>query len=195
MLRVPEEITHKGVKLSEALVAHKRWLNDEPGGEQLVWADADLGRANLFRANLVGAYLGHANLAGASLGRTNLANANLANANLANAYLSHAYLADADLTGANLADAYLADTTGNMREIKSAQFDTWPIAWTQSLDGQTTLQIGCERHDVELWRRSDPRWIDAMDQRATKWWAKYRDVVLALVDASPAVPYGQGSDT
>lgn len=58
-------------------------------------------------------------------------------------------------------------------------------------EGQTVLQIGCQRHPLEMWEKSDPRWIKKLDRGATEWWAQYRDVVLALVKASPAVPYGK----
>jgi uncharacterized protein YjbI with pentapeptide repeats len=119
--------------------------------------------------------------------RANLTRANLTGADLTGAYLTGANLAGADLNGADL-----NGVRGNLREVKTAQFDQWPITWTTSPDGEVTLQIGCQRHPLDLWRKSDPRWIAAMDSRATAWWGKYRDVVLALVDASPAVPYGKG---
>lgn len=96
----------------------------------------------------------------------------------------------ANLYEANLRGADLSGVAGNMREVKSAQFDKWPITWTCSADGVTTLQIGCQKHPLDMWIKSDPRWIAALDLNATEWWAKYRDVVLALVAASPAVPHG-----
>ena len=144
----------------DILNKHGKWLRGENDGE----------RANLARANLAGAYLADANLA----------DANLADANLARAYLARAYLADANLNGVR----------GNMREVKSAQFDKWAITWIRAPDGETTLQIGCQRHPLAVWGKSDPHWIAALDTGATEWWAQYRNIVLALVKASPAVPYG-----
>ena len=44
-------------QLNEVLEKHKKWINDEPGGER-----ADLRRANLQGANLRGADLWEANL-------------------------------------------------------------------------------------------------------------------------------------
>jgi hypothetical protein len=111
--------------------------------------------------------------------------ANLGGADLWGANLGGADLGDADIMGANLRSA-----SGNLREVKSAQFDTWPITWTCAPDGITILQIGCQRHALDMWIKSNPRWIAAMDARATEWWGKYRDVVLALVQASPATPWG-----
>ena len=115
--------------------------------------------------------------------------ANLARANLVGADLTDADLTGADLANANLTGSYLAGARGNMREVKSAQFDIWPITWTCAPDGVTTLQIGCQRHDLDLWVKSDPRWISVMDSRAAEWWGRYRDVVLSLVQASPATAW------
>ena len=152
---------------------------------------ADLTDANLARANLADANLARAYLAGANLTRANLVDACLADANLADANL-----AGADLTGANLARACLADaclwgTSGNMVEVRSMQVDLWAVTWTTSFDGEVIVQIGCQRHPLRLWEKSDPRWIAAMDGRATEWWAKWREPLLAIVKANPAVPFGQ----
>ncbi len=184
-------------ELKEVIRLHGLWMRGDQAGRR-----AYLAGANLAGANLAGAYLAGANLAGANLADANLADANLARAYLADANLARAYLADANLAGANLAGANLADANladanlagarGNMREIKSAQFDTWPVTWTRARDGVTTLQIGCQRHDLELWRKADPRWIAAMDGNAPAWWEQYGAIVLALVDASPAVMWGAG---
>lgn len=159
-MRHPDDTLHNGQTLAETLRLHRMWRSGEEGGSR-----ADLARADLARANLAGANLADAYLAGA----------NLARANLARAYLE----------GANLAGA-----TGNMRQVKSAHFDLWPIAWTTAPDGVVTVQIGCQRHPLDLWRTGPPEWIAKMDRHATDWWARYRAVVLALVESSPAVPYG-----
>ena len=54
-------------KLSKILELHKKWINNEPGGEQANLGGADLGRADLRRANLGGANLEGADLGGADL--------------------------------------------------------------------------------------------------------------------------------
>lgn len=105
--------------------------------------------------------------------------------------LGYADLRGANLRGADLRGANLWGAIGNMREVKTAHFDRWEIAWTTDPTGQVTIQIGCQRHDLTRWEKSDPRWIAALDHDATEWWGKYRDVVLTLVKASPATPYGQ----
>ena len=157
---------------------------------------ADLTGANLTGADLTDAYLTGAdltgaNLTGADLTDANLTGADLTDANLTGANLTDAYLTRANLFGTNLVDANLDGVLGNMKEVKSAQFETWPITLTQPPDGEPVLQIGCQRHPLSRWEKSDPRWIAAMDGGATEWWAKHRDLVLAFAKASPAVPYGE----
>ena len=103
--------------------------------------------------------------------------ANLRDANLRGADLWEANLACANLLGANLADANLAGAIGNMREMRSAQFETWPVTIIAG-----TMQIGCQRHSLDLWRKSDPRWIATLDRNATEWWQKWGDVCLKLAE-------------
>jgi hypothetical protein len=118
----------------------------------------------------------NANLSGADLNGANLRWANLSGANLRWADLSGANLRWANLSGANLRWAI-----GNMREIKSAQFDQWPVTWSADV-----LAIGCQQHAIEKWRTADSRWIAAMDSQASDWWSRYGALVLQLIDASPA---------
>ena len=201
-------------ELKAILADHALWRRGE-GGKQANLRQADLSGADLRGANLRGANLRGADLSGADLRGADLRGANLIGADLRWVDLSGASLSGANLNGADLSGAYLrwadlsgaylrwADLSGadlngvfgNMCEVKSAQFDIWPLAWTCSPNGVTTLQIGCQRHDLELWRKSDPRWIAVMDSKATDWWAKYRDPILALVDASLATPWGKPDST
>ena len=152
---------------------------------------ADICDADLFDANLRGANLRWTNLCGANLSAADLFDATLRGAHLFAANLYGADLYDANLRWTNLSGATLWGTIGNMSEIKSAHFDTWALAWTMSPDGEATLQIGCQSAPLSKWIESDPDWIDGLDEGATEWWAKYRDIVLTLVQASPAVPYGK----
>jgi hypothetical protein len=116
-------------------------------------------------------------------------------ANLHGADLYGANLCGANLRGANLCEANLHGANGNMKEIKSAMFDTWQINWIQSPEQITHLQIGCQRHGLEKWHNADPEWINIMAPNATEWWNKYGAIILALVDASPAVPYGKPTES
>ena len=95
-------------KLNEILEKHRKWLNDEEGGER-----ADLSGANLSGANLSGANLSWANLSGADLSGANLSEANLSGANLSWADLSGADLSWADLSGADLRGADLREVIYN----------------------------------------------------------------------------------
>jgi hypothetical protein len=204
--RRPKEITHKGVCLSDALRAHRLWVFGYQSGERLDWRGADLNKVWLDGASLVDASLEGACLNCASLNRVSLGGARMNRVSLIGALLDSASLDGASLVGASLNYASLdrasldrasldgvslIGATGNMREIKSAQFDTWPITWTTAPDGVVTLQIGCQKHPLNLWIKSDPRWIAAMGDDATEWWTRYRDPVLALVQASPAKPWGE----
>ena len=94
-------------ELQEILDKHKKWLNDEDGGEKANLRGADLRGANLEDANLRCANLRCANLRGADLRGANLRCANLEDANLRGADLRGANLEDADLRGANLRGANL----------------------------------------------------------------------------------------
>ena len=104
-------------KLKEILERHRKWLNNEDGGERadlcganLCGADlcgANLYGADLCGANLYGADLCEANLCGANLYGADLCEANLRGANLCGAYLYGADLCEANLRGANLCGADL----------------------------------------------------------------------------------------
>ena len=127
-------------KLKEILERHRKWLNNEDGGERAYLGGADLGGAdlgganlyganlrgaNLYGANLHGADLGGADLGGADLGGANLYGANLRGANLYGADLGGANLYGANLRGANLCGADLggADLGGaNLRGAKNIPF-------------------------------------------------------------------------
>ena len=64
--------------LQKVLELHKKWLNDEPGGERANLCNADLrGANNLCDANLRGANLCDADLFDADLRGANLRNADL----------------------------------------------------------------------------------------------------------------------
>ena len=195
-------------QIKEALKKHADWLRGKEGGARANLDGAYLEGANLEGANLRGAYLEGANLRGAYLWGANLRGANLdgaylegANlegANLRGAYLRGAnlrgaYLRGAYLRGANLRGAYLwgANLTcfGNMKEIRTMQVDTWKISYTAD-----TLQVGCQRHPIDKWRKWDTvagrKWIEQMDSKALEWADRNLGLVLQIIDANPATPTG-----
>lgn len=121
-------------ELMSILDLHKKWLNNEDGGERadLRYANlqdvllrgkslqganlygADLRSAYLRGTNLQGADLRYANLQDIDLQRTNLASADLHWSNLQDSYLQGANLQGANFSGAVLTEANFsgADTTG-----------------------------------------------------------------------------------
>jgi len=210
-MRQPSEIKIGDTTLAEVLRLHGLWRAGDPAGKRadlreayLRWAwlrgadlrGADLREAYLRGANLRGANLRRADLRGANLSDADLSEADLREANLRGADLREAdlrgaNLREANLRGADLSEAYLRGAVGNKHEIKSAHFDTWDMAWTMSPDGAAWLQIGCERYPVEDWRAFDDERIAKMDEDALPWWRKNRELVLKLVDDSPAVAWGR----
>ena len=166
--------TYTKEQLAEILNLHKKWVNGEKGGV----------KANLSGANLSGANLSGANLFRADLSEANLSGANLSGANLFRADLHGADLSEADLYRANLCETNLL-CLGNMKQIKNLQFDKWRIGYTKD-----TLQIGCQRHLIEKWKKwkteAGKVWVSKMDVDALTWAEKYLDLVLTIIDKSPA---------
>jgi hypothetical protein len=167
--------------VTQILADHALWV-EGTGGKC-----ADLQEANLQGANLQDANLRGANLRGANLWGANLREAYLWGANLQEAYLQGANLRGANLQGANLQGANLQDATGNMREIRTMHIDTWPVTYTAD-----TLQIGCQSHSIEKWRKWDTeagrKWVSQMDSKALDWADRNLGLILQMIDANPATP-------
>ncbi|WP_241043680.1 pentapeptide repeat-containing protein [Achromobacter xylosoxidans] len=139
------------------------------------------------RAYLGGAYLGGADLGGAYLGGAYLGGADLGGADLGGADLGGAYLGGADLRGAYLGElSSIRGASGNLREIKAIQCDTWPVTYTA-----THMQIGCQFHELERWWSFSDEQIARMDTSALEWWQKWRPVLHTIITMSPAVPGGE----
>ena len=112
---------------------HKKWLNNEHGGERANLREANLHEANLreaelSEANLSGAELSEANLSGADLHWADLRwadlrGANLHRANLRGADLSEANLHRADLRGAELHRANLRGAELRGADLRGAELD------------------------------------------------------------------------
>ena len=94
-------------ELKEILEKHKKWLNDERGGEKADLRKADLRCANLSNIDLQYADLYDAYLRGADLRGADLKYADLREADLRGADLREADLQGADLRGADLKFAIL----------------------------------------------------------------------------------------
>jgi len=205
-------------QIKEALKKHADWLHGKEGGGRANLEEANLEGAYLRGANLRGANLEEANLRRANLEEANLRGANLWGANLEGAYLEGAYLEEANLRRANLEEANLRGAKlwganleganleganleeanlegayftcfGNMKEIRTMQVDTWKISYTAD-----TLQVGCQRHPIDKWRKWDTvagrKWIEQMDSKALEWADRNLGLVLQIIDANPATPTG-----
>ena len=181
--------------LTKILEAHKLWLHHK-GGQRAnlrgavlrgaVLSDADLSRADLSRAVLNRADLSRADLSRADLSRADLRGADLSGADLRDASLSGASLSgadlrDASLSGADLSGADLWSVIGNKYQIKSMQLETYSITYTAEV-----IQIGCQRHTIDEWRKFDDGTIAGMDTDAFGWWCKWKDFIFKAIELSPA---------
>lgn len=99
-------------------------------------------------------------------------------ADLSGAELSGVNLSDADLNGASFKNAYLSDVTGNMKELRSMQIETYTIAYTN-----TIMQIGCENHLINDWFKFDDGRILKMDgKKALKFWRKWKPILKLIIE-------------
>ena len=155
-------------KLKEILERHRKWLNDEDGGER-----ADLREANLRGANLRGANLCEANLYGADLYGANLRGANLRGADLYGANLYGADLYGADLREANLREA-------NLRGAKNIPFI--PLVCPER--GSFTAFKKCGSYIIELLIPQDAKRCSATTRKCRASYAKV--VAITIMDGSQA---------
>ena len=141
--------------------------------------NANLSNTDLRNADLSGADLSYANLRYADLSEANLSDADLSYADLRYADLRNAALSGADLSDADLSNADLCWCIGNMREIKSAQFDTYEVTWSKD-----SLAIGYQQHLIKEWWQFDDATITKMDGDMLLWWKKWKLVLQQIVEMS-----------
>ena len=129
-MRKISEVFINGVCLKEILEKHKKWLNEEDGGERadLSYADlrdadlsyTDLRNADLSSAILRGVDLSDSDLRGADLRGANLSNSDLRDAVLRRTNLRDAVLRNADLSYVNLKGADLSYANLNGADLRGA---------------------------------------------------------------------------
>ena len=107
-------------RLKQILELHKKWLDDEEGGERADLSWANLSEANLSKADLSKANLSEADLSKADLSWADLSWANLSKADLSEADLSEADLSEADLSWANLSKANLSEANLSWANLSEA---------------------------------------------------------------------------
>ncbi|HJI88904.1 MAG TPA: pentapeptide repeat-containing protein [Oscillospiraceae bacterium] len=160
-------------KLKEILERHRKWLNDEDGGERANLYEANLYGANLREADLREADLREADLYGANLREANLYGANLYGANLYGANLREANLREANLYGANLYGA-------NLREAKNIPFI--PLVCPER--GSFTAFKKCGSYIIELLIPQDAKRCSATTRKCRASYAKV--VAITNMDGSQA---------
>ena len=109
-------------ELEDILKKHKKWLNNQNGGERANLIDADLSYLNFKKVDLRCAKMTSVNLTHADLTDTVLKNADLTDTNLAFANLKRANLKGTDLTNTTIWDTIFSNAGG--KSIISIQLNT-----------------------------------------------------------------------
>ena len=130
----PEEIR-------KVLVAHKKWLEDEEGGERADLSGADLSDADLSGANLRRADLRYADLSDADLSSADLSDADLRDANLRRANLRRANMRRANMRRANLRRANLRGADLSGADLDFASLPLWCGSLKMLIDERIEKQV------------------------------------------------------
>ena len=108
-----------------------------------------------------------------------LAGVDLEDADLKDADLRGASLIDANLVGADLGDADLVGASGNLKELKTMQIETYLISFTKDI-----LQIGCKSFSHTEWKNFSDDEINKMDSQALSFWNKWKDFIFKAIELS-----------
>ena len=165
-------------KLKEILERHRKWLNDEDGGERANLRGANLRGVNLRGADLREANLREANLRGVNLRGADLREANLREANLRGVNLRGADLREANLRGADLRGADLREA--NLRGAKNIPFI--PLVCPEK--GSFTAFKKCGSYIIELLIPQDAKRCSATTRKCRSSYAKV--VAITNMDGSQA---------
>ena len=148
-------------------------------GTNLSWADLSKSKFNFCKFDLVN--LSDVNLTNSLLNTcsfkfTQLMGADLRGADLFQSDLSWADLTNAKLRGAsvymtNLHDAILPE---NMLVLNTPE---WQVTFIDE-----NIQIGCKSYSREEWDQFDDLEIEYMGSNATKFWSKYKTMILMMSD-------------
>ena len=170
--------------INKVLELHKKWLNNDEGGEHANLSNADLSYADLRDTDLSNADLSYADLSGANLGDANLSGANLSGANLSDADLRYANLSDAKniLNSANYILAHFDKTDEGIIAYKTfgayrQPNPSWEIkpgaTLEETVNPNRTNECGCgvnvgtlawvkENCKGDIWKCLI-RWVDLAD--------------------------------
>lgn len=154
----------------------------------LDYTNKNLKNKNLSNRFIINTVFDNANLSGANLERSVFYGCSFKGTNLTNANLKAANFFGANMTGVYLGDADIEDTIGNMREIKSALFDTFPITWITEPDGTYMVQFGCQKRPGDKWKNTSES-INRVHPEGYEWFKKYKELMIEMVESSPAIPH------
>jgi hypothetical protein len=177
-----------GARLVGAILDGARLDGARLDGARLVGAILDGARldgaklvgAILDGARLDGARLDGAKLVGAILDGARLVGARLDGARLVGAILDGARLDGARLDGARLVGASLKNCKWGPLTIQRAPIAISIPNYWQVYILDSHMQIGCELHSFEEWRKFKDSRIKLMDDQALAFWKQYGPALLAM---------------
>ena len=139
-------------ELKVVLEKHRKWLNNEDGGERASFSCTDLCGADFRGTDLRGADFRGTDLRGADF-------------------------SGADLRGANFRGADLRDAILRGAKLSVIHTDIWTIYIHPD-----TVRIGCKHFTHEGWLSFSDEEIAAMESRALDWWRVWKPVVAATIE-------------
>ena len=122
-------------RLNEIIEKHKKWLNNEDGGEcaDLSYSDlrySNLSHSDMRHSDLRGSDMSHSDLRGSDMSHSDLNHSNMIHSNLRYSNLIHSDMRHSDLRYSNLShsDMRHSDLRGS-----NLDYSGWPL-WCGSLD-------------------------------------------------------------
>ena len=164
-------------ELQKILDSHRKWLNDEAGGEKADLRKSDLRHSGLSYSDLRKSDLSDSVLSGSDLSYSDLREADFRGAVLRGADFRGANLHGANFLGAILHGADLRHCIGNGREIQTIQSNWWTIVL-----GPKDMAIGCQQHSFEDWMAFNDDKIARMDREALGWWKIWKPILQQILE-------------
>ena len=138
-------------ELAKKIELHRKWLNDEEGGERLELvgynlrgsdlSDSDLSRSDLRGSNLSGSNLSGSNLSRSDLSRSNLSGSDLRRSNLSGCNLGGCNLGGSDLRGSNLIGSDLRGSNLIGSDLDYSCLPLWCGSLGAYFDDRQIIQI------------------------------------------------------
>lgn len=153
----------------------------------------DFSNESFIGSTLINKMVMNVNFENADFKGSDLSGSVFRNCNFTGANLSYTNLTGCVFTGSKLDNAYLTgarleNTVGNMKEIKSAQFDRYMITWIREPNGENMVQFNCQFRNGEKWKKTT-RLINKLDKEGYEWFVRNRDMMIELVENFPAISH------